>query len=95
MKYIVEAQTLIRIEVEAKSQDDAEEKARQELEELEGIDWTFCTHMPRCCKNCKFGVDYGESVEFIRCEAKDFYKAKRNKDVKKSDRCTLYEEAKT
>jgi len=26
MKYIVEAQTLIRIEVEAKSQDDAEEQ---------------------------------------------------------------------
>ena len=91
MKYIVEAQALIKIEVESNSQDDAEEQARQELEEIEDIDWSFCTHLPKCCENCKHGQDYGDSVEYIWCEKI----GARKKSVKKKDRCSLYEEAKT
>lgn len=44
--------------------------------------------MSKCCKNCKHGVDYGDSVEYIYCE-----KGKRKKDVKKIDVCKDYEKA--
>jgi len=45
MKYIIEAQALIKIEVEAKTEYDAEEIAREELENYEGIDWGFSTYI--------------------------------------------------
>lgn len=37
------------------------------------------------CKSCKYGIDYGDSVEFIYCE-----KGKRRKTVKKTDICKDY-----
>jgi len=40
------------------------------------------------CKTCKYSVDYGESVEYIRCEHG------KKKDVKKIDSCNKYEEEK-
>jgi hypothetical protein len=41
MKYIVEAQTLIKIEVDAESEQEAYEKATDELEDVEDIDWSI------------------------------------------------------
>ena len=39
-------------------------------------------YMRECnCENCKYGVDYGDSVEYIYCEKG------RKKDVKKTDVC--------
>lgn len=35
----------------------------------------------KCC-TCKYGVDYGESVEFIKCE-----RGKRSKHVEKKQTC--------
>ena len=39
------------------------------------------------CGNCKYGMDYGDSVEYIHCE-----RTSRKKDVKKIDMCDNYEE---
>lgn len=39
------------------------------------------------CETCKFGIDYGDSVEYIYCE-----RTSRKKDVKKIDLCDNYEE---
>ena len=36
----------------------------------------------KTCKNCKHGVDYGESVKYIYCE-----KGKRRKTVEKTYSC--------
>ena len=38
------------------------------------------------CKNCKHGIDYGESVDYIYCE-----KGKRKKSVLKTDLCDKWE----
>lgn len=38
------------------------------------------------CKSCVHAVDYGESVEYIKCERK------RKVDVKKSFSCSSYKE---
>ena len=37
------------------------------------------------CKNCKHSADYGESVEWIRCERD------KKRDVKKNDHCNKHE----
>lgn len=41
MKYIVEAQALITIEIEAENEQQAYEKVSVELDDLEGIDWQY------------------------------------------------------
>ena len=38
--------------------------------------------MENVCKNCKYGIDYGDSVDYIYCE-----KNKIKKSVKKLDTC--------
>lgn len=38
------------------------------------------------CKNCKHGVDYGDSVDYIYCQ-----KGKRKKSVLKTDSCNSWE----
>ncbi len=38
------------------------------------------------CENCKYGSDYGDSVEYIWCERKS-----RKKSIKKIDTCEHYE----
>lgn len=40
----------------------------------------------RNCESCKYGIDYGESVEYISCEKG------RKKDVKKVSTCDKWEE---
>lgn len=37
------------------------------------------------CENCKYGIDYGESIEYIWCEKKV-----RRKSVRKTDYCNSY-----
>lgn len=42
--------------------------------------------MNKICKGCKYGMDYGESVEYIYCEI-----SKRRKIVKKTGSCKDWE----
>lgn len=41
------------------------------------------------CNDCEYGVDYGDSVEYIYCE-----KGKRKKTVKKINTCKDYKKSK-
>lgn len=43
--------------------------------------------MVKCCETCKYSVDYGESVEYIRCEKN----LKCKKDVRKIELCDDWE----
>lgn len=42
----------------------------------------------KSCKNCRYGIDYGDSPIHIYCE-----KGKRRKTVRKTDICKSWEKA--
>ena len=44
------------------------------------------------CENCKYGVDYGDSVDYIYCERGT--RKKRKHGVMKLGRCDKFEESK-